>query len=269
MMKKVVLLPLLIIFIAVTAYLKFDEQVSTPTATINDLVNAMRTADLPGISQSGLRRLLDQSILSRGTSRHKALMSIFRGVLREGEKDYIEFLQKINRLGSQEFNRMSRDERQLLAASIGKEKFILQAGIEALPPEDRAKIADVSRFSLGEEKELFCIREGLKKVPHDKWEKVKDYEYTILKNQKMRFIREEGKRLIKDSLESNYQDLSVSPRKIVDVVKFPGNLFLESKVRMEVEFRKDSDGTLIGRPVFTLVKFRDRWLVESVFPPLF
>jgi hypothetical protein len=269
MVKKIALLPLLVVFIAVTAYLKIDEKVSTPTATINDLVDALRAADLPAISQSGLRRLLDQSIQSRGASRHKILMSIFRGVFREGEKDYIEFLKKISSLGSQEFNRMSVDERQLLAASIGKEKFILQAGIEALPPEDRAKIADVNRFSLGEEKELFCIREGLKKVPHDQWEKVKDYEFTILKNQEMRFIREEGKRLIKQSLESNYQDLAISSRKIVDVVKYPGNLFLESEVQMEVELRKESDGTLIGRPVFTLVKFRARWLVESVFPPLF
>lgn len=269
MIKRLLVLPILFAVIGFSFYTKITAQFSTPEATIRLFGEALRRADLPLIAECGLRSNLDDSILTHGTHKHVELMTIFEEVKKKGRDDYAAFLKKVQDLGLREFRRMSKEERTLMEATIGKKKFILDAGIKQLSPEDRNKIADIENFLKGEEEEQFCIREGLDEISHEKWGRIKDYDYSVLKHQSVRFIREEGKKLIREELQRSYKDIEATIENLNYIDDFPGSLFKGSKISLELRLQDTQKGEQLGFATVTLRKYRGKWLIESIYPPLF
>lgn len=269
MIKRFLLLPFLFAFIGLSFYLGVIGKVSTPEATVNELMLAMHVSDLSHISEIGLRRCLDKRILAYGGSKYKELIFIFDEIMNKGKGDYDKFLQKIRMLGKSEFRKLSKEEAMIVQSSVSKERFIMEAGIKKLSSEDRGMISDVEKFIKGEEKDVFCIREGLQKISHEKWEMVKGYNYSDLKNQRMRFIRDEGEKIVKEEIQKYYKDVKPIIGRIDYIGDTPGSLFKSCKIRMEIQLKRPGDTELIGKSIITLARHRNNWLIESVYPPLF
>ena len=160
--------------------------------------------------------------------------------------------------------------RTLILASVGRKRFIMEAGIKRLSSEEKAKINNIEKFINGDENDEFSVKVGLEKISHEEWEKVKNYDYSVLRNQRWKFIREEGERLVKKEIQHLYKNINSKIIKQSYVYDTPGSLFSNSKIRVDVEFKTLGEGKLIGRPfLITLVKFRTRWAIESAYPPLF
>ena len=269
MMRLLLPLPFLAVLAAYLIYAPLSDPLGTPQSTLEGVQSALRAGDLEMLASLGMRRQVDASIRAAGEARYAELSGIFEKAQALGEDNYRAFIQRIMALGRQSYSRLSREERTLIRASIGEDRFMMSEGIKQLPREERARIKDVDAFLEGREADLIALQTGMEELSHEEWEKVKEYDFGELRDRRPTFVRTEGKRVLRDFLLGSYSqvELLVEGRSSIRNPRQP--LAEPSALEFEIVLHGRSGEEFVGQTTLTLVRRSSQWHVEDSFPPLF
>jgi hypothetical protein len=170
---------LLVVTILGAAFLYWthtQQPYSAPQGTVDLLIKAGGSADLGEFQKASTAVYYADFVRHFGEQKYQRVSAIYDHVARLGMPQWQEYSQRalqqanvgyerlrerVNALGKEAFARLSVDERMQLMDDRSKyEAYVLDQGIQALPPEERARIDNVEAFRQGADRYQFAQREG-------------------------------------------------------------------------------------------------------------
>ena len=157
-------------------YLHSARPYSSPQATVAAVVKAAASSNLGSVRDSSTGGYYADVIGHFGQIKYEQVRSGYQDAFDKAMPRWLEYRQraesaaqgafqklreKVDTLGREAVGKLSIEERMHLTEDRAKyADFVLDAGVKALPPEERKKIEDPAAFQSGRELRRFAAREG-------------------------------------------------------------------------------------------------------------